>query len=180
MHRSRARVTIAAATLVAAGVLGPAPVAFASAEWAAFQPSVPYTVYEAYDTLSLTRTTFELNNECMQADANVAVVYKNAATKKIKLYESSSLCLAGGGSYAPIVFTTFPVQGGAATAEVYPACTTQLQCEFPSMASLKARGARVQVTLAGSGGHANTHITVKTRGLSYREIKKFVWGLGLP
>lgn len=157
-----------------------APSAKASAEWSALQASVPFTVYEAYETFSMPRTVFEVNTACNMSDSNIAVVYRTSSTKKIKLYESSGSCFAGGGSYAPIEFTSFPVQGGAATAVVYPACRTQLQCEFPSNRTLRERGARIEVTLSSDGVHSATKITIKTQGISLANIKKFVWSLGLP
>ena len=171
---------IASSAVIVGSTIASAPTASASSEWSALQASLPFTVYEAFETFSMPRTEFEVNNDCSSSSSNLAVVYKSSASKKIKLYESSSTCYAGGGSYAPIAYKTFSVQDGAATAEVYPACRTQLECEFPSDATLKSRGAMVRVVLASDGTHASTHVLVKTKGISYTKIKSFVWSLGLP
>ncbi len=153
----------------------------ASADYAGFQSSVPYTVYEPYQTFSMPRTALDLSLVCDspgQPQATLRSVYKSPG-KKIKLYQSTYGCLGQGTAYAPIVYTSFPVQSGAGTANVYPACYTQLQCEFPTNATIRTRGARVRVTLTGQGGHTPTVVDVYTTGISVSQIKQFVWSLGL-
>ncbi|MFM9136093.1 MAG: hypothetical protein ACKOT0_11820 [bacterium] len=153
----------------------------ASADYAGFQSSVPYTVYEPYQTFSMPRTLLDLSLVCDspgQPQATLRSVYKSPG-KKIKLYQSTYGCLGQGTAYAPIVYASFPVQSGAGTAEIYPACYTQLQCEFPTNATIRTRGARVRVTLAGQGGYAPTVVDVYTTGISVSQIKQFVWSMGL-
>lgn len=160
----------------------PGTAAQASPQWAAFQPGLPYTVYEAYDSVGLTRTSLGTSSVCNTPGTPQTVLKAvfRSGTKKIKLFESSFGCSGQGTAYAPIAYTQFPVQGGAGTASVFPACYTQLQCEFPSNATIRDRGAYVKVLLQSDGVHSATYVDVYTVGVSLTKIKSFVWGLGLP
>lgn len=163
-----------------------ASTAQASTAWSALQASVPYTVYEPYETYGLPRTTFEINDECDvpsgSAAETIEAVYKSGSTK-IKLWESDNdACLPPGGGamvmYVP--YTTFSAQAGSTTATVWINCPTALACEFPTSAQVKSQGAWVKVTLSSSGGYDPTHVYVYSKGISYKKLKTFVWSLGLP
>lgn len=169
--------------LTSAATMSPAS---ASTAWSALQASVPYTVYEPYATHGLPRTKLVINDECDVPSGStpetIEAVYKSGTTK-VKLWESDSAsCIPpGGGAMAMYVpYTTFPVEGGAATATVWINCPTSLACEFPTSSQIKTQGAWVSVTLSASGGYDPTNVYVYSKGLSYRKLKTFVWSLGLP
>ncbi|MFM7599104.1 MAG: hypothetical protein ACKO70_12155 [Actinomycetota bacterium] len=169
--------------LTSAATMSPAS---ASTAWSALQASVPYTVYEPYATHGLPRTKLVINDECDAPSGSTPETIEavfTSGTTKVKLWESDSAsCIPpGGGAMAMYVpYTTFPVEGGAATATVWINCPTSLACEFPTNSQIKTQGAWVSVTLSASGGYDPTNVYVYSKGLSYRKLKTFVWSLGLP
>jgi hypothetical protein len=152
--------------------------------WQAYQTDVPYTVYKPYETFGMTRTKLTVNTACSPDAQTLHASYRASGGKRIKLYEIdvSTDCIPPGGGamvqYVPV--KSFPVQGGAGTAELWMDCQTALQCEFPSNELIKTLGAWVKVPLQGDTPRLATHAYVYTKNLSYKKIKKFVWNLGLP
>ena len=158
----------------------------ASSAWSSLQASVPYTVYEPYETYGLPRTRLVINDECDGPSGStpetIEAVYKSGSTK-IKMWESdNAACLppSGGAMVMYVPYATFPVEGGSATATVWIDCPTALACEFPTSSQIKSQGAWVQVTLSAAGGYDATHVYVYSKGISYTKLKTFVWSLGLP
>lgn len=179
---TRARAALVASAAIGMSCLATASPAAASTAWSSLQSSVSFTVYEPYETFSMTRSKLEITDECLSTNT-IEAVYKATGSKKIKVFETSEEnCLPPNGGamvmYVPV--KSFAVQDGAGTAEVWMDCRTALQCEFPTNDLIKSLGAWIKVPLEAEAPHDPTYAFIYTKNISYKKIKQFVWSLGLP
>ena len=176
--------SVAIVATTAIGLIGAAPAA-ASPAWSNLQASVAYTVYEPYASVGLQRTALGIGTACGSPASTVFAIYKGTAGRKIKLYESgSAACVPPGGQImvkaGSVPFTTFAVQGGSGTAQVWANCITDIQCEFPNAALFKKNGGWVRVPLTAAGGHTATYAYIYAIGMSVAKVQTFVWNMGTP